>query len=195
LMSEAYQHVAHGPIRNRGTLCGNLCHADPASEMPAVAIVSDAIFVLQSKRGQRRVAAKDFFLGVYETATQPDEMLVEVRVPVSPKGQGWSFQEVSVRKGDFAIVGVAVTVTLSEDKINNAAVAVCGVGNRAVRLATVEAGLISGAADSKAFDKAANGAAAAIDPQTDMNADPAYRRDLVRTLVGRALKEAVERAG
>jgi aerobic carbon-monoxide dehydrogenase medium subunit len=195
LMSEAYQHVAHGPIRNRGTLCGNLCHADPASEMPAVALATHAVLVLQSSRGERRVAAKDFFLGVYETATQSDEFLTEVRIPVAPKGQGWSFQEVSIRKGDFAIAGVGVTLMVSAGKITNAAVALCGVGDRAARLSSVEASLVGTEADSKTFARAADASAAAIDPQTDFDADPAYRRDIVRTLVGRALKEAAERAG
>jgi CO/xanthine dehydrogenase FAD-binding subunit len=150
---------------------------------------------LQSSRGERRVAAKDFFLGVYETATQSDEFLTEVRIPVAPKGQGWSFQEVSIRKGDFAIAGVGVTLMVSAGKITNAAVALCGVGDRAARLSSVEAILVGTEADSKNFARAADAAAAVIDPQTDFDADPAYRRDIVRTLVGRALKEAAERAG
>jgi aerobic carbon-monoxide dehydrogenase medium subunit len=190
LMADAYQYVAHGPIRNRGTLCGNLCHADPASEMPAVALVSNAVLVLQNKRGERRVAAKDFFLGVYDTVTEPDELLTEVRIPVAPKGQLWSFQEMSIRKGDFALVGVALTLTLSGGLVETAALAVCGVGGKATRLASVEAKLIGSAIDSKVIAKAADAAADAVNPQTDSNADPIYRRDLVRTLVSRALTEA-----
>ena len=194
LMAEAYQHVAHGPIRNRGTLCGNLCHADPASEMPAVALAVDAVLVLTSKRGERRVAAKDFFLGIYQTAAEPDELLTEVRIPVAPEGQVCSFQEVSVRKGDFALAGVAVALTLSGGKVKSAAVAVCGVGNRAARLASVEAKLVGSTLDSKTIDKAAHAAAEAVNPQSDINADPIHRRDLVRTLVARTLKEAADRA-
>jgi carbon-monoxide dehydrogenase medium subunit len=194
LMAEAYQFVAHGPIRNRGTLCGNLCHADPASEMPAVALAVNAVFVLHSVRGDRRVAAKDFFRGIYETAVEADELLVEVRIPVAEKGQGWSFQEVSVRKGDFALVGVAATVTVKGGKIKGAALSLCGIGDRATRLSAVEATL-AGAADSKqTFVAAAEAAASAVDPQEDVNADPTYRRDLVRTLVARALSEAAGRA-
>jgi aerobic carbon-monoxide dehydrogenase medium subunit len=195
LMAEAYQHVAHGPIRNRGTLCGNLCHADPASEMPAVALVSNAVLVLQSKRGERRVAAKDFFLGVYDTVTEADELLTEVRIPVAPKGQVCSFQEMSIRKGDFAIVGIALTLTITDGLIKQAALAVCGVGSKATRLASVEAKLVGTAPDSKTIAKAGDAAADAVNPQTDMNADPIYRRDLVRTLVSRALTEAIGRAG
>jgi aerobic carbon-monoxide dehydrogenase medium subunit len=194
LMADAYQYVAHGPIRNRGTLCGNLCHADPASEMPAVALVSNAVLVLQSKRGERRVAAKDFFRGVYDTVTEPDELLTEVRIPVAPKGQLWSFQEMSIRKGDFALVGIALTLTLSGGLVETAALGVCGVGGKATRLASVEAKLVGSAIDGKAIAKAADAAADAVNPQTDTNADPIYRRDLVRTLVTRALTEAIGRA-
>jgi carbon-monoxide dehydrogenase medium subunit len=193
LMAEAYKHVAHGPIRNRGTLCGNLCHADPASEMPAVALAVDAVFVLRSVRGDRRIAAQDFFLGTYETATEADELLVEVRIPVAAKGQGWSFKEVSVRKGDFALVGVAATMTVAGGKIKEAVLSVCGVGDRAARLSSVE-NTLTGADSKQTFAKAAEAAASAIDPQEDVNADPAYRRDLVRTLVARTLAEAAGRA-
>jgi aerobic carbon-monoxide dehydrogenase medium subunit len=91
LMAEAYQHAAHGPIRNRGTLCGNLCHADPASEMPSVALATDAVLVLKSSSGERRIPAEEFFLGTYETAANSDELLVEVRIPVAPAQQGWAF--------------------------------------------------------------------------------------------------------
>jgi aerobic carbon-monoxide dehydrogenase medium subunit len=194
LMADAYQHVSHGPIRNRGTLCGNLCHADPASEMPAVALVCDAALVLRSKKGERVVAAKDFFLGTYDTSTKSDELLTEVRIPVAPKGQVWSFQEVSIRKGDYAMAGVAVTLTIAAGKIKAAAIAVCGVGSRAIRLPTVEAMLVGAATDSKTIAMAADAAAAAVNPQSDVTAEPAHRRDLVRTLVSRTLTEAVGRA-
>jgi aerobic carbon-monoxide dehydrogenase medium subunit len=195
LMADAYQHVSHGPIRNRGTLCGNLCHADPASEMPAVMLACDATLTLRNKTGERRVAAKDFFLGIYDTITKPDELLTEVRIPVAPKGQVWSFQEVSIRKGDYAMAGVAVTLTISAGVIQTAAIAVCGVGSRAIRLGSVEAMLINAAADSKTIAKAADAAAAAVKPQSDINAEPAHRRDLVRALVSRTLTEAIGRAG
>jgi aerobic carbon-monoxide dehydrogenase medium subunit len=194
LMADAYQHVSHGPIRNRGTLCGNLCHADPASEMPAVALVCDATLVLRSKKGERRVAAKDFFLGTYDTSTKSDELLTEVRIPVAPKGQVWSFQEVSIRKGDYAMAGVAVTLMIAAGKIKEAAIAVCGVGSRATRLASVEAMLVGAASDSKTIAMAADAAAAAVNPQSDVTAEPAHRRDLVRTLVSRTLTEAIGRA-
>lgn len=195
LMAEAYQHVAHGPIRTRGTLCGNLCHADPASEMPAVVLATGAVLVLKSKSGERRVPAEEFFLGPYETAAKADELLVEVRIPEAPKRQGWSFHEVSVRKGDFAMAGIAATLSRTGDKIAGVTLAICGVGDRARRLHSVEASLNGATIGKGTFAQAGDDAARAIDAQSDVHADAAYRRDLVRTLVARALSDASERAG
>ena len=109
LMSEAIGHIAHRPIRNRGTVGGNLAHADPSSELPAVALAVDAQMVVQKNGAVRRVAADDFFVGALTTSMAPDEALTAIEVPRAPNGQGWSFMEVSPRKGDYALVGVAVT--------------------------------------------------------------------------------------
>jgi CO/xanthine dehydrogenase FAD-binding subunit len=162
--------------------------------MPAVALATDAVLVLKSSSGERRIPAEEFFLGTYETAANPDELLVEVRIPVAPEQQGWGFREMSVRKGDFALTGVAATLTVAREKIASAALAVCGVGDRAQRLRSVEASLIGGSPNSDAFARAGEQASAALDPQTDLHADAAYRRDLVRTLVERALVAAAERS-
>jgi carbon-monoxide dehydrogenase medium subunit len=194
LMAEAYQDVAHGPIRNRGTLCGNLCHADPASEMPAVMLATEATLVLRSSRGERRLPAEAFFLGTYETAVEEDELLIEIRIPVAPDGQGWSFEEISVRKGDFAMVGVATTLAISGGGVIGASISLCGVGDRAQRLRSVEASLIGAVPEEDIFTQAAAAAAAAVDPQSDIHADADYRRDLVRALVGRTLSVAAKRA-
>ena len=116
MMHAAYEWVAHGPVRNRGTLCGNLCHADPASEMPAVVLATDAVMVLRSSETKRSVPVGQFFVGQYETATADNEILVEVRIPVARKSQGWGFHEVNVRKGDFAIVAAAATLQVAAAK-------------------------------------------------------------------------------
>jgi aerobic carbon-monoxide dehydrogenase medium subunit len=123
LMHIGYEWVAHGAVRNRGTLCGNLCHADPASEMPAVALAVGATMVMRSKRGERRIAAADFFQGLYTTAVRADEMLIEVRVPVAPAGQKAGFAEVSMRKGDFAWALAAVLLTVADGKITQVEIA------------------------------------------------------------------------
>ena len=110
LITDAYRFISHHAIRNRGTIGGNLCHADPASELPVVAILLDATLVLKSSAGERRVAAADFFKGPFETAARADELLTEVRFPAQPKGQGYAFDEVSQRHGDFAIVAAGCTL-------------------------------------------------------------------------------------
>jgi carbon-monoxide dehydrogenase medium subunit len=194
LMAEAYQHVAHGPIRNRGTLCGNLCHADPASEMPAILLATEGVLVLKSSSSERRVPADEFFRSTYETAARPDELLTEVRIPAAPDQQGWGFQEVSVRMGDFALVGIAATLKVENGKIVGATVAACGVGERARRLPAAEAALTRAIPGKGAFSEAGEAAVAALDPHFGVHADAAYRRDLVRTLTARALSDAAERA-
>jgi carbon-monoxide dehydrogenase medium subunit len=194
LMTEAYQHVAHGPIRNRGTLCGNLCHADPASEMPAVLLAVEGVLVLRSSSAERRVPAEDFFRGTYETAAKPDELLVEVRIPIAGDQQGWGFREISVRKGDFALAGVAATLKVAKGKVVGAALAVCGIGDRARRLRAVETVLIRAVPGKETFAQAGEAAVAALEPHFDVHADAAYRRDLVRILTARALSDAAERA-
>ena len=193
LMALAYPYVSHGPIRNRGTLCGNLCHNDPASEMPAVALASDAAMVLQSAAGTRTVGAADFFTGTLSTATRADELLVEVRLPKAPAGQGAAFQEVSPRKGDFAYVAVGATVALSGGACGAVRIVCAGVGDGPYRARAAEDGLTGAAPDEEAFRRAAEAAAEGIDPAEDFHADADYRRDLVRSLTRRALAEAASR--
>ena len=193
LMADAYEHVAHGPIRNRGTLCGNLCHADPASEMPAVMLAAEATMELRGRRGVRLVPAADFFRGPYQTAAHPDEMLVRVRIPVAAVGQGWGFHEVSTRKGDFAFCCVAALLTVRDDRVTSAAIAAAGVGTRAIRLATIERLLIGRRADAESFAAAGIAASQAITPTEDAQASSEYRRDLLDVLTRRALADAASR--
>jgi aerobic carbon-monoxide dehydrogenase medium subunit len=195
MMHAAYEWVAHGPIRNRGTLCGNLCHADPASEMPAVVLAADAVMVLRSSETKRSVPVGQFFLGQYETATADNELLVEVRIPVARKGQGWGFHEVNVRKGDFAIVAAAATLQVAAAKVQAVSIALAGVGSHAIRLQASEKALIGRNADDAAFREASAACAAAIDPNSDIHGSAQYRRDLAKTLIYRALCDARDRCG
>jgi aerobic carbon-monoxide dehydrogenase medium subunit len=190
LMHMAYEWVAHTAVRNRGTLCGNLCHADPASEMPAVALAVGATMVLQSQKGQRKVAAADFFQGIYTTATRADEMLVEVRLPVAPAGQKAGFREVSMRRGDFAWALAAVLLTVQGGQITQVAIACAGVGDRAGRLPSVEAAIQGQPANAATFARAGELAAAAVSPFGDAAVSAQYRKDLVRVLVERSLADA-----
>jgi CO/xanthine dehydrogenase FAD-binding subunit len=193
LMHAAYEWVAHGPVRNRGTLCGNLCHADPASEMPAVALAANAVMVLRSSEAKRDVPVGQFFVGQYETATADDEILVEVRIPVAPTSQGWGFHEVNVRKGDFAIVAAAAILQIEEGRVQEASIALAGVGPHAVRLPQAERGLCGGKADDAALREAAAACAATVNPTSDIHGSAEYRRDLAKTLVYRALRDACDR--
>jgi len=196
LMTEAIQHIAHRPIRNRGTVGGNLAHADPTSELPAVAVATDATFVARSAKGQRTILAADFFVGHLTTALQPDELLTEVRVPPSRlAGQGWSFMEVSPRKGDYALVGVAATLQVKDGACQAARLVYCGVAGRAQRVPEAEQALVGRAADEGAFRAAAGIASQRVHPDSDFHATAAYRRDLVNALTRRALAQALARCG
>ena len=195
LMTAAYDHIAHRAVRNRGSVGGNLCHADPSSENPAVAIASGATLVLKSADGERRVAAKDFFLGLYETAAQQNELLTEIRIPKAPAHQGWSFQETSTRKGDFALVGMAATLDCPNGTCTNARIVAVGVGERAMRLDAAEAAITGAVMDDTDLTAAAEAARDSVDPPSDFHADSEFRRDLVFSLTKRALSEAHGRCG
>ena len=196
LMTEAIQHIAHRPVRNRGTVGGNLAHADPTSELPAVAVATDATFVARSAKGGRTILAADFFVGHLTSALQVDELLIEVRVPPSRSaGQGWSFMEVSPRKGDFALVGVAATLQVKDGTCQAARLVYSGVAGRAQRVPEAEQALVGRTADEAAFRAAASIASQRVQPPSDFHATAAYRRDLVHVLTRRALAQALARCG
>jgi len=195
LMTAAYDHIAHRAVRNRGSVGGNLCHADPSSENPAVAVASGATLVLKSADGERRVAAEDFFLGLYETAARQNELLTEIRIPKAPAHQGWSFQETSTRKGDFALVGIAATLDCPNGACTNARIVAVGVGERAMRLDAAEAAITGAVMDDTDLTAAAEAARDSVDPPSDFHADSEFRRDLVFSLTKRALSEAHGRCG
>jgi len=195
LMREALPHIAHPQIRNRGTLGGNLAHADPASEMPAIVLALGGRLRAQSASAERWIAAKDFFLGPLTTALEADEMLVEIEIPARTKRTGACFMEVARRRGDFAMVGVALTVTLDEaGKCSAARIALCGAGETPVDVSESAASLIGQSIDDAAIDDAANAVQAAIDPPGNLQASPGFQRHLAGVLVKRALCTARERA-
>lgn len=193
LIAEAIRYVAHKPIRNRGTIGGNLAHADPTSELPAVAIALDATFTVQGPAGRRTIAADDFFVGMLSTALQPDELLVEVRFPACAPDQGWSFMEISPRAGDYALVAVAATLQVQAGLCTAARLVYTGVGDRATRVTAAEQALVGQPANEASFRQAAELAARAVDPSSDFHATAEYRRDLVRALTRRALLQALAR--
>jgi carbon-monoxide dehydrogenase medium subunit len=183
LLAEAAPHVAHPQIRNRGTLCGNLAHADPASEFPAVMLALGGRMRARSSRGERWIAAGEFFKGVFTTALAPDEMLVEVEVPALPPRTGTCFLEVTRRHGDYALVGVAAVVTLGDGgKVASARVALCNAGSTPVLVPVSD------------LEVAPEQVRRAIDPPANVHATPAFRRHLAGVLTRRALATAAARA-
>jgi aerobic carbon-monoxide dehydrogenase medium subunit len=191
LLKAAIAHVAHYQIRNRGTVGGSIAHADPAAEMPGIAMTCDAEIAVVGKSGARVYQAADFFQGALTTALAPDEIIVEIRLPAWPKGRRWGFQEFARRRGDFALAAAALFHDQdAHGKACNAHVGVIGVGDRPLRLAAVEDVINGQSIDEATIAKAEAMAAAAVDPQDDIHASAAYRRALVGTLVERALKSA-----
>jgi carbon-monoxide dehydrogenase medium subunit len=190
LLSFVARHIAHYPIRVRGTFCGSLAHADPASEWCLVAATLDATIVAKSTRGERLIAAKDFFQGIMATALAEDELLAEVRIPLLAKDAKFGFNEFSRRAGDFAMAASLVTYRLQGDKIADARVGVGGAESSPCRVPQVEASLNGQAPGDNIFRAAAEAAAKAIDPLVDHQTDADYRRDLVRAVVRRALEHS-----
>jgi len=194
IMAEAYRQVSHHSVRNRGTIGGSLCHNDPAAEMPLVVNLLGATLVAGSTRGERVVAADKFFKGNFETALAADELLTEIRVPVPPKGHGWSFQEVSQRKGDFALVAAGALLTMESGKCRDVRLGFRNAGATVFRLNAVEAQIEGKEPTAQLFAAAASVAMKAVAPPSDLHADADYRRDLVKVLTERVLAQAAERA-
>lgn len=193
LMMAVLPHIAHKPIRNRGTIGGSLAHNDPTAELPAVALACDAQMVIRSAAGGRTLAAADFFTGYLETALAVDEILTAVHIPTTPVGTGYSFMEVSPRRGDYALVGVAAMMQMNNGNCADVRLVCLGAGAGATRMRAAEATLNGQAPTTEAFLAAAAAAATAADPSSDYHATAEYRRDLIRSLTQRALAEAHSR--
>jgi len=196
LMSEALPLIGHVAIRNRGTIGGSMAHADASAELPAVALATGAEMVVRSTRGDRVLAAEDFFQGHFTTAMVDDECLVEIRVPAGPVGAGWAFQEVARRHGDFALVGVAAMIALDgSGVIADSRISMMGVADRPVRAKEAEVSLLGAHPSPENFAAAAQQATADLQPGSDLHGSAAFRRHLVGVTVRRALTTAAERAG
>lgn len=187
LLVAAIEHVAHYQIRNRGTVGGSLAHADPAAEMPGIAVTCDARIVLAGAKGRRLVPAGEFFMGALSTVLADDELIVEVRLPPWPANRRWGFQEVSPRRGDFAYAGVAAFYDVEDGKAVNAHIGVIGACQRPHRIAAAEAALNGRKVDAAAIAAACAAAEKAVEPPHDLHASAAYRRALVATLLERVL--------
>lgn len=194
LVTEAVGLVAHAPVRNSGTVGGSLAHADPAAELPAVALALDAELVAAGPGGTRVIPAAEFFQGPYSTALAADEILTEIRLPVWPGGH--AFTEFSRVHANFAVVAVAALVELDGDgdQIRRAALALAGVAPTPVRATAAERALAGAPADAGAIRAAADAAATGLSPAGDLHASPETRRGLARTYLRRGIELAVARA-
>ena len=194
LVKEATAHVAHPQIRNRGTLCGNLAHADPASELPAVLLALGGRFRAQSSRGERWIEPEDFFVSLFTTALEEDEMLVEVEIPALPPGTGTCFVEQARRAGDYAMMGVAAVISLGENGIcTHARLTYCNAGETPVAAENAARSLVG-----QRIGEAQRGTAGAlakeeIKPPGTAQASEAFQRHLADVLTRRAIERAVAR--
>jgi CO/xanthine dehydrogenase FAD-binding subunit len=195
LFADALPHIAHPQIRNRGTVGGNLSHADPASELPAIVLAMGGQLRLKSKRGEREVVGSDFFVGLLSTDIQSDEMLVEIRFPRPPARSGGCFLEIARRRGDFAIAGVAGIVTVDElRRCTGARLVLCGVGETPVDASRAVDGLIGHACTDKLIEAAAARVKGVIAPSGNVHASADYQRHVAGELARRAIAAAYERA-
>jgi carbon-monoxide dehydrogenase medium subunit len=190
LLTDVVHHIAHYPIRNRGTFCGSLAHADPASEWCLVLAALDGEVVAKSVRGARTIAARDFFKGIMTTALRDDELLIEARLPVLPAGTRCGFYEFSRRAGDFALAAAVGLYRLDGGKIAEPRLAIGGAEVNPRRIAEAERALAGAAPGDQAFRAAAQAAMAAIDPMEDIINSAEFRRDLVVAVARRALERA-----
>lgn len=187
LLAQAVPHVAHLAIRNVGTIGGSLALADPAAEYPAVALALNATIVAQGPRGERRIAIGDYFKGLYQTALQSDELLVAVEIPVAQPGQKFHFDELSRRRGDYAMVGLGCVLTLDGHGVKEARIALLAVGDGPVLATQAMAALAGRTLDDSAVQAAQQALAQDLSPNGDLQADPATKIHLARVLLGRAL--------
>ncbi|HYB87544.1 MAG TPA: FAD binding domain-containing protein [Streptosporangiaceae bacterium] len=192
LVAEAVGFVAHTPIRNSGTIGGSLAHADPAAELPAVALALGAELVAAGPAGTRSIPAAEFLHGPFSTALEPGEILTEIRLPSWDGGHG--FAEYARTHANFAIVAAAALVALDGDRIQRAALALTGVAPTAVRAAAAEQVLAGAACDATAAGAAADAAVEGLAPAGDLHASPATRLALARTYARRAIQLAISRA-
>jgi len=193
LLTTAMPFVAHAAIRTRGTIGGSLAHADPAAELPAVMLALDATVTLHSVSGVRTVSARDFFVGLFTTTLEPGELLTEVTIPAAGPRNGVAFDEISRRRGDFALAGAAASVTLdAEGRCERVRVAFLSLADRPVIAEEVSRLLVGHVPTPDAVRAAAEQAAAHdIDPTSDMHASSRYRRQLAAVLTRRVLERAI----
>jgi carbon-monoxide dehydrogenase medium subunit len=193
LLAEAIAHVAHPAIRNRGTLGGSLAHADPASELPACIVALNATLIIRGQGGERRIAAEDFFTGIYQTALSPEELLVAVELPVAQKNAAHFFHEFARRHGDYAIVGLSAQAILDGNGFADLRLAFFAVGDRPV-LAKAARKLVGTAVTPAVLSDACAALGEELDPHDDQQASASMRRHLAKVLLVRCVSALLDRS-
>jgi aerobic carbon-monoxide dehydrogenase medium subunit len=194
ILAEAAHHIGHPPIRHQGTICGSLAHADPAAELPVLALALDAEVVVTGPHGDRVIPAQDFFVTMLTTSLDASEIITEARFPVLPPASGWGFSELSRRAGDFALVIAAALLQVeATGTIAQARVALGAVADRALRCPEAEASLLGQRGGKAVFEAAAELASVPLTPPSDVHASSGYRRHLAKVLVEHALMQAWQR--
>jgi len=196
ILRDAARQVSDPLVRNRGTVGGSLCHADPAGDWGAVMLALEAQFVVRSASGERTIAAQDFFAGPFTTALRPDELLTEIRIPLAGAGHrsAGSYLKLERKVGDFATVGVAVQVRMTNGTVDRAGIGLTAVGPSSLKATSAEQVLTGREPTRDAFAEAARVAAAAAEPKDDMRGSAEYKQDVVRVFVERGLTSAVAQA-
>ncbi len=194
LLADAVSVIADPLVRNRGTVGGNLAHADPANDQPAVMLAYGATIVAQGPGGRRNIAIDDFFVNLFESSLQPGEIMLDIRVPAPGASSGGAYVKMERKVGDYATSAVAVQLTMNGPTISAARVALTNVNPVPMRSPGAEAALVGKAATEEAFEAAGKAAAAECDPSSDLRGSADYKRDVTRVLAKRAIRRAVARA-
>jgi aerobic carbon-monoxide dehydrogenase medium subunit len=191
LLAAAVERIAHYQIRNRGTVGGSLAHADPAAELPCIAVTCEAEIIAFGAKGWRVITAAEFFQGALLTALQPDEIITEIRFPAWPQDRRFGFRQFARRRGDFALAAAAVCFDAVEQKFRNVRIGAIGAADRPMRLAAAERVLEAHDMTEAGIGAGAAAAAGAVDPADDIHASGAYRKTLIGVMVERALRDAM----
>lgn len=195
LLATTIPMIGHFQIRNRGTIGGSIAHADPAAELPAVTLLLDVKLSLRSASGIRVVPAAEFYLGYMTTAAEPGELLTEIHFPRWRHGDGWAIEEISRRKGDFAMVGVAIRVRVDEAEIvEDVGIAMFGIGGKPERMEKAEKLLKGHRVDQRLLLELGKVVAEELNPDADLHASAQYRKEVGGVLARRALQSALIRA-
>ncbi|MFZ0545445.1 MAG: xanthine dehydrogenase family protein subunit M [Candidatus Promineifilaceae bacterium] len=195
LLADVSRVIADPIVRNRATVGGNLAHADPANDHPAVMLAYDAELVALGPGGTRTIPVGDFFVGLFENALTDDEILTEIRVPTPGPNTGEAYLKMERKVGDYAISAVAVQVTMDGNTCTSARIGLTNVNPVPMRATDAEQALIGKMVTEDVLEAAGQAAAAECDPSPDLRGSVAYKRDLTRVLTKRAIRKAVERAG